>query len=123
MVDDRDEFLWVVVSEDDTPSVSGSKGSGNLRDGLMEKLAAARRVSVVELEQRMSQFLLVVGRLFQQAEQQAQLTAAQSPGKTSQLKLDEVEMSIDPRRHARGSRRSTRRRAPVSRRSGRPPAR
>jgi len=95
MTDDRDDFLWVVVSEDDGPSGSGSKGAGNLRDGLMDKLAAARRVSVVELEQKMSQFLSVVGRLFQQAEQQANLTAAQSSGKTSQLKLDEVEMSIE----------------------------
>ena len=97
MIDDRDEFIWVVVSEDETLSQStvGAKGSGNLRDGVMEKLAAARKVSVVELEQKMSQFLSVVGRLFRQAEQQANLTAAQSPGKTSHLKLDEVEMSIE----------------------------
>lgn len=96
MTDDRDEFLWVVVSEEDMPSVSGAKGSGNLRDGLVEKLAAVRRISVVELEQKMSQFLSVVGRLFRQAEQQAQMTATVEPtGKTSQLKLDEVEMSIE----------------------------
>ena len=99
MVDDRDEFLWVVVSEDEEQAVTGSKGGGNLRSGVMDKLAAARRISVVELEQRMSQFLLVVGRLFRQAEQQANLTAApstaQSAGKTSHLQLDEVEMSIE----------------------------
>ena len=95
MVDDRDEFLWVVVSEEDEQTVAGSKGGGNLRSGVMDKLAAARRISVVELEQRMSQFLLVVGRLFRQAEQQANLTAAQSAGKTSHLQLDEVEMSIE----------------------------
>jgi hypothetical protein len=96
MTDDRDEFIWVVVSEEEAHSTAGAKGSGNLRDGVMEKLAAARRVSVVELEQKMSQFLSVVGRLFRQAEQQAQMTATVEPtGKTSQLKLDEVEMSIE----------------------------
>jgi hypothetical protein len=96
MTDDRDEFIWVVVSEEEAQSTAGAKGSGNLRDGLAEKLAAVRRVSVVELEQKMSQFLSVVGRLFRQAEQQAQMTATVEPtGKTSQLKLDEVEMSIE----------------------------
>ena len=98
MVDDRDEFLWVVVSEDEEQAVAGSKGGGNLRSGVMDKLAAARKLTVVELEERMSQFLLVVGRLFRQAEHQANLTAvstAQSAGKTSHLQLDEVEMSIE----------------------------
>ena len=95
MMDDRDEFLWVVVSEDEEQAVAGSKGVGNLRSGVMDKLAAARKLTVVELEQRMSQFLLMVGRLFRQAEHQANLTAAQSAGKTSHLQLDEVEMSIE----------------------------
>lgn len=96
MVDEQDAFLWVVVGdEDETQSMATAK-SGNIRGGVMDKLAAARRISVVELEQKMSQFLGVVGRLFRQAEQQANLTAAQSSaGKTSHLKLDEVEMSIE----------------------------
>ncbi len=100
MTDDRDEFLWVVVGEEDEPSqsVAGQKG-GNLRGVMTETLAAARKLSVAELEQRMSQFLTVVGRLFRQAEQQAQLTAAAQPvqpgGKVSRLQLDEVEMSIE----------------------------
>jgi hypothetical protein len=95
-MDGRDGFLWVVVSEDgETESAPVPKG-GDLRSGLIDKLAAARRVSVVELEQKMGQFLTVVGRLFRQAEQQAALTAAAQPaGKTSHLQLDEVEMSIE----------------------------
>jgi hypothetical protein len=92
-----DELLLVMVSDDDGAEVpvAGAK-DGNLRGTVMDKLAAARRLSVVELEQKMGQFLLVVGRLFRQAEQQAQMTAtAQSSGKTSHLQLDEVEMSIE----------------------------
>jgi hypothetical protein len=95
MVDDRDEFLWVVVSEDEATEPTAVPKSGNIR-GVMDKLAAARRLSVTELEQKMSQFLTVVGRLFRQAEQQAQLTATDpGVGQRSHLKLDEVEMSIE----------------------------
>jgi hypothetical protein len=95
-MDDRDEFLWVVVSEDEGGESAVVPKGGNLRGDLAEKLATARRVSVAELEQKMSQFLTVVGRLFRQAEQQAQMTAAAQPaGKASHLKLDEVEMSIE----------------------------
>jgi hypothetical protein len=93
-----DELLLVMVSDEEEAEmpVSGAKGGGNFRSGVMDKLAATRRLSVVELEQKMGQFLLVVGRLFRQAEQQAQMTAtAQSSGKTSHLQLDEVEMSIE----------------------------
>lgn len=98
MTDDRDEFLWVVVSEDDTPESTVVSKGGMFDDAaskVAEKLAAVRRIRVAELEQKMSQFLSVVGRLFRQAEQQANLTAAPSAGKTSRLKLDEVEMSIE----------------------------
>jgi hypothetical protein len=99
MTDDRDEFLWVVVSEDEASeqSVAGAKGGmfSDAASKVVEKLAISRRLSVVELEQKMSQFLEVVGRLFRQAEEQANLTTAQSSGKVSQLKLDEVEMSIE----------------------------
>ena len=100
MTDERNEFVWVVVGDEDEPSEQPVvRGKGGMFDDtaakVAGKLAAARRISVVELEQKMSQFLGVVGRLFRQAEQQANLTAAQSAGKTSHLKLDEVEMSIE----------------------------
>jgi hypothetical protein len=96
-MDDRDEFLWVVVSDDEGGESAVVPKGGMFDDAAAKvsgKLAAARRVSVAELEQKM--FLTVVGRLFRQAEQQAQMTAAAQPsGKTSYLKLDEVEMSIE----------------------------
>jgi hypothetical protein len=100
VTDEQDEFLWVVVGEEDEVApTSGITPKGGMFDDaaakVAGKLAAARRLSVVELEQKMSQFLNVVGRLFRQAEQQANLTAAQSAGKTSHLQLDEVEMSIE----------------------------
>jgi hypothetical protein len=99
-MNDRDEFLWVVVSDDEGVESAVVPKGGNIRGDIAEKLAVARRVNVAELEQKMSQFLTVVGRLFRQAEQQAQMTAAapsttQSAGKPSHLKLDEVEMSIE----------------------------
>ena len=99
MVDDLGDFLWVVVGEEDeVVPASGVTPKGGMFDDaaakVAGKLAAARRISVVELEQKMSLFLGVVGRLFRQAEQQANLTAAPA-GKTSHLQLDEVEMSIE----------------------------
>jgi hypothetical protein len=101
MVDEQSEFLWVVVGEEDEVApTSGITPKGGMFDDaaakVAGKLAAARRISVVELEQKMSLFLGVVGRLFRQAERQANLTAADQPaGKTSHLQLDEVEMSIE----------------------------
>lgn len=101
MTDDSNEFVWVVVGDDDEPSEQPVvRGKGGMLDDaaakVAGKLAAARRISVVELEQKMSLFLGVVGRLFRQAERQANLTAADQPsGKTSHLQLDEVEMSIE----------------------------
>ena len=99
MVDDRNEFLWVVVGDDDVPAEQPVvRGKGGMFEDtaakIAGKLATARRISVVELEQKMSLFLGVVGRLFRQAEQQTNLTAAPA-GKTSHLQLDEVEMSIE----------------------------
>lgn len=101
-MDEQDEYVWVVVGEEESSGPASMPGAvpkgGNLHDSFTEKLAAARRVSVAELEQKMSQFLTVVGRLFRQAEQQAQMTAASSTqpaGKNSRLQLDEVEMSIE----------------------------
>ena len=99
MADDRDEFLWVVVSDDETveQSIEGAKGGmfSDTASKVVAKLAVSRQLRVAELEQKMSQFLAVVGRLFRQAEEQANLTTAQSSGKVSHLKLDEVEMSIE----------------------------
>jgi hypothetical protein len=98
-MDDRDEFLWVVVS-DDEGAESAVVPKGGMFDDVASKVAAklvaARQISVAELEQKMSRFLAIVGRLFRQAEQQANLTAAAQPGgKTSHLRLDEVEMAIE----------------------------
>jgi hypothetical protein len=102
-MDERDEYFWVVVGDEDgtDPVDSSSRGAkaGNIREGFVERLAAARRLSVADLEQKMNQFLGVVGRLFRQAEQQAQMTATDptvaNAGKTSRLQLDEVELSIE----------------------------
>jgi hypothetical protein len=72
-MDDRDEFLWVVVSDDEVGESAVVPKGGMFDDAAAKvsgKLAAARRVSVAELEQKMRQFLTVVGRLFRQAEQQ-----------------------------------------------------
>jgi hypothetical protein len=98
-MDDRDEFLWVVVS-DDEGAESAVVPKGGMFDDVASKVAAklvaARQISVAELEQKMSRFLAIVGRLFRQAEQQANLTGTAQPGgKTSHLRLDEVEMAIE----------------------------
>jgi hypothetical protein len=92
----NDKFLLVMVSADEVESSDTHAKSGNLRDGLIDRLATARRLNIVDLELKMHQFLMVVGRLFRQAEQQAQMTEKENPlGRTSHLQLDEVEMSIE----------------------------
>jgi hypothetical protein len=98
-----DEFLLVATSDDGEPdgsSGSGQKGGwgGEVQQG--GQPTGLRRLNVVDLEQKMSHFLQVVSRLFRQAERQAQqeqrtqlAQAAAVPA--AQLKLDEVELSVE----------------------------
>lgn len=75
-----EETIWIVT--DDTVQVSDTQRS--YREVSKER---GSKVSVSELEQKMSCFLQSVNRLFRQAEQQT----IQSSG----IKLDEIQLSIE----------------------------
>lgn len=74
------EQIWVVT--DDTNTVPDTQRS--YRENLKER---AVKVSVNELEQKMSQFLKSVCQIFQQAEQQTI--------QYSRIHLDEIELSVE----------------------------
>ncbi|MGL5058942.1 MAG: Pepco domain-containing protein [Microcoleus sp.] len=75
-----EETIWIVT--DDIAQNSDNKRS--YRDIPQER---GVRISVNELEQKMSRFLQSVGRIFRQAEQKAT--------HLSGVQLDEIEMSVE----------------------------
>ncbi|BCL34847.1 hypothetical protein [Nostoc sp. MS1] len=89
--------IWIVT--DDTPEISlpdGTKGGVNNKRGWREDVPTdttsrgvgdAVKVSAETLEQNMTNFLQVVGRLFSRAEKQADTNSG--------LKLEEIELSIE----------------------------
>ncbi|MBD2210425.1 hypothetical protein H6G27_11115 [Nostoc linckia FACHB-104] len=91
------DSIWIVT--DDTPQISipdGTKGvtfrGGDWKEEIRETTGTkapgdAVKVSAQKLEQEMSHFLQVVGRLFSRAEQQAQ--------GNSGMRLEEIELSVE----------------------------
>ena len=75
-----DETIWIVTT-DTTQSPNAQR---SYREVAQEKEI---KVSVSELEQKMSYFLQSVRRVFRQAEQEA----SHSPG----IQLDEIELSVE----------------------------
>ncbi len=90
------DAIWIVT--DDTPQITvtdGSKG-GSHRGGDWgdetktsgsKGVGDAVKVSAEKLEQEMSHFLLVVGRLFSRAERQTNANSG--------MHLDEIELSVE----------------------------
>lgn len=74
------EETILVVTED---TVQGTRGWGDVG----QRLTRATEIPISVLEQNMSRFLLVVGRLFQQADQQVEAQ--------SNLQLDEVHLQVE----------------------------
>lgn len=75
-----EETIWIVTSD----TVSSVEPQRRNRDGSKEE---SIKVSVSELEHKMSHFLQSVGRIFQQAEHQV---ASSLP-----MQLDEIELSVE----------------------------
>ena len=75
-----EETIWIVT--DDTTQASDNQRS-------YKEVAQERgvKVSVIELEQKMSHFLQAVGRIFRQAEQQSICTDG--------MQLNEIELSVE----------------------------
>ena len=75
-----EETIWVVTGDTDLRT----EPQRRYRDASKEQ---SIKVSVSELEQKMSHFLQSVGRIFHQAEQQATYS--------SRMQLDEIELSVE----------------------------
>jgi hypothetical protein len=92
MTDTTSDSIWIVTGE--APQISipdGAKsGTNNTRSWKEEtsnskSVGDAVKVSTEKLEQEMTHFLQVVGRLFSRAEQQA----------NAGMQLDEIELSVE----------------------------
>jgi hypothetical protein len=88
----QEDFIWIVT--DDLPEQVITDGEkGNWGDEVQPRPGVSKgvKLNALELEQRMADFLRIVGRLFQRAEDQTQQQIA---GQT-RLQLDEVELSVE----------------------------
>ncbi|MCY7275236.1 MAG: hypothetical protein LH702_16245 [Phormidesmis sp. CAN_BIN44] len=83
-----EETIWIVTDDTLEVPIEGKRGWG---EEVQQRVLAARKISVTELETRMSHFLGVVNRLFNQAEAQAAQLPTAKPG----MKLDEIELAIE----------------------------
>ena len=83
-----EDYILIVTDETDEASVpiDGEKGWG---EEIRKRISSLKevRLPVSQLEQNMNQFLQLVGRLFKQVDQQI--------GSESDMKLDEVELSVE----------------------------
>lgn len=89
-----EDTIWVVTSSGQPPTPGPNLPEGTLRTGKGVHSPHQRfiepkphPVSTQKLEQRMGQFINAMGRVFDQAESQAQ--------KTDGLRLDEIELSVE----------------------------
>ncbi|MCF4968958.1 Pepco domain-containing protein [Nostoc sp. CMAA1605] len=95
MTDTSSDSIWIVTDEAPQITVTeGTKGiTGNTRSWREEttettkSVGDAVKVSTQKLEQEMTHFLEVVGRLFSRAEQQAKTNNG--------MQLDEIELSVE----------------------------
>ncbi len=95
--------LWMITGTSSPISSEGEKAGGSYRGGIIgdqeqaETTQETGKVSIAigKLQENLSQFLSVVGDLFIEAEQQAQITEPEvtkeaNPG----IKLDQIEFSV-----------------------------
>jgi hypothetical protein len=85
--------IWIVTSESvvapESESPATPKGWGEEVQQQVNQFRD-RPLDAADLERKMSRFLQTVGRLFRQAETQAQQQSGQA-----QMKLEEIELSIE----------------------------
>jgi len=91
-----EEFIWIVTGEESqstSPLLSDGTRSGGIKNPMDEigKIEQLTRpgipVKVEKLEQGMTEFLQVMGRVISQAKQQA--------GELACMELDEIELSVE----------------------------
>ncbi|NEN92460.1 MAG: hypothetical protein F6K48_27595 [Okeania sp. SIO3H1] len=76
--------ILIVTNDTGVSEADGQRGWGS---GVQQRLAKAAEIPVSVLEENMTNFLKVTGRLFQQVDQQI--------GTQSNLELDEVELQVE----------------------------
>ena len=83
-----EDYILIVTDDTDETSVpiEGQRGWGEEVRNRISSLKEVR-LPVAQLEQNMNQFLQLIGRLFKQVDQQI--------GAESDMKLDEVELSVE----------------------------
>jgi hypothetical protein len=83
-----EEYIVIVTDEEDENAVP-TEGVRGWREEVSKRISSLRdiRLPVSQLEQNMTQFLKLVGRLFKQVDREI--------GSESGMKLDEVELSVE----------------------------
>jgi hypothetical protein len=88
---DQESYIWIVTDDHSDHSYDGSKGNWGEESKLRHSDFKAVKISALELEQKMADFIGIVGRLFQHAELQAQHKEASQ----TSLLLEQVELSVE----------------------------
>lgn len=78
-----EETILIVIDDTEYSDTDGQRGWGDIR----QRLTRVKEIPVALLEQNMNRLLQVVGRLFQQVDQQL--------GANSDLILDEVKLQVE----------------------------
>jgi hypothetical protein len=88
---DQESFIWIVTNDHAEYSSDGSKGRWGEDQNQGHSDFKGVKISALELEKRMADFIGIVGRLFQHAE----LQAHQQEANRTSLLLEQVELSVE----------------------------
>lgn len=90
-----EDYIIIVTEDTEESATTYTEGRRGWREDVQKRVSELKEVKLnsAELEKKMTDFLQVVGRIFKQAEQQAQID--QKSGKTSGVQLTEVELSVE----------------------------
>lgn len=90
-----EDYIIIVTEDTDESATTYTEGRRGWGEDVQKRVSELKEVKLnsAELEKKMTDFLQVVGRIFKQAEQQAQID--QKSGKTSGMQLTEVELSVE----------------------------
>jgi hypothetical protein len=88
---DNQDTIWILTEDDISPSESeGSKGGDNYRSPwsqVQEKSAQGIKISAQQLEERMSNFMKVINKIFKRADEEVE--------RESGMRLDEISLSVE----------------------------
>ena len=99
---DSEPILWMITGEAVTPSTEGEKSGGGHRGGRLggddneeSSQNGKTSLSIRKLQENLNQFLGIVGDLFAQAEQQAQISQPEGENTDKPaIGLDQIEFSV-----------------------------